>query len=308
MSANGKVITIFTPTYNRGYILSALYESLCMQINKNFIWLIIDDVSSDDTYYLVKKWEEKRIIEIKYVYQKNAGKHVAHNKAVELCSTDLFLCVDSDDILSNQAVDIIIRKWNLEDKNTDIVGYCSRRGTLNGSPTGKNWINDERKVSFFYLTEYHKFRGELALVWITKILKQYKFPIFKSEKFVTENVLYYQISYNKPMKLLNDVFYLFEYKSDGYTKQGDKLYYKNPYGFAIYRYQSGVLSNKFVKKLRWLARYKGWIKAFDLNENILNNTLNKMRLPQYNIFIQILSYAYAIHYKKIYIRNMENIN
>ena len=70
-------------------------------------------------------------------------------------------------------------------------------------------------------------------------------------------MLYYQISYDKSVKLINDVFYLFEYKPDGYTKQGEKLYYKNPYGYAICRYQVGYLSSNLLKKMRWIARYKG---------------------------------------------------
>ena len=36
-------ITVFTPTYNRAYILPQLYDSLCRQSKKNFIWLIVDD-------------------------------------------------------------------------------------------------------------------------------------------------------------------------------------------------------------------------------------------------------------------------
>ncbi|WP_443639628.1 glycosyltransferase, partial [Alistipes shahii] len=38
-------LTIFTPTYNRGYCLDRLYKSLCTQSNSNFIWLIVDDGS-----------------------------------------------------------------------------------------------------------------------------------------------------------------------------------------------------------------------------------------------------------------------
>ena len=42
-------ITIFTPTYNRAYIIEKLYESLKSQTNKNFEWLVIDDGSIDNT-------------------------------------------------------------------------------------------------------------------------------------------------------------------------------------------------------------------------------------------------------------------
>lgn len=296
-----KYLTIFTPTYNRAELLLDLYKSLCEQINKNFLWLIIDDGSSDNTKELVNKWKKENKIEIQYIYQKNSGKHVAHNKAVELCNTELFVCVDSDDILTNNAVEIIINYWKNDSNNEiDFVAYCSRRGDLSGNPTGKRWIDDKRKISFFDLYEKHKYRGELVLIWISRILKQYSFPVFENEKFVTENVLYYQISYDKPIKLINDVFYLFEYKQDGYTKQGEKLYYKNPYGYAIYRYQVGYLSSNLLKKIRWVARYKGWIKAFSLNKNLIENEFKKMNLNKTNIIINLLSDIYALSYKKEY--------
>ena len=53
-----KRLTVFTPTYNRAYILPQLYESLCTQDCKDFYWLIIDDGSTDDTPSLVASWME----------------------------------------------------------------------------------------------------------------------------------------------------------------------------------------------------------------------------------------------------------
>ena len=113
-------------------------------------------------------------------------------------------------------------------------------------------------------------------------------------------MLYYQISYDKSVKLINDVFYLFEYKPDGYTKQGEKLYYKNPYGYAIYRYQVGYLSSNLLKKMRWIARYKGWIKAFKLDKSLIENELKKMNLEKTNIIINLLSDIYALSYENKY--------
>lgn len=298
-----KDLTIFTPTYNRASLLTSLYQSLCKQINKDFVWLIVDDGSKDKTKELIQEWKSQNIIDIEYIYQENQGKHVAHNKAVENCNTDLFVCVDSDDILTENAVQIILNYW-AKDKNdlVDFVAYCSRRGDLSGKATGVRWLDDERKISFWNLYEKHKYRGELVLVWITKILKKYSFPVFEKERFVTENVLYYQISYNKPVKLINDIFYLFEYKSDGYTKQGETLYYKNPYGYAVYRLQVATLSGNLVKKIRWTARYKGWIKAFKLDNNVLKIELDKMNISNINKIVDVLSSVYALNYEKKYIK------
>ena len=57
--ATQKSITVFTPTYNRAYILSKCYESLCHQTCKDFEWLIIDDGSTDGTKELGAQWQTR---------------------------------------------------------------------------------------------------------------------------------------------------------------------------------------------------------------------------------------------------------
>ena len=59
-------ITVFTPTYNRAYILSQLYQSLLRQNNKEFCWLIVDDGSTDNTKALVEQWIKDNKSRIKY--------------------------------------------------------------------------------------------------------------------------------------------------------------------------------------------------------------------------------------------------
>ena len=57
------MLTVFTPTYNRAYILPKLYESLCNQsATMSFEWLIVDDGSTDNTKMLVERWiKENRV-------------------------------------------------------------------------------------------------------------------------------------------------------------------------------------------------------------------------------------------------------
>ena len=51
-------ITVLTATYNRAHLLGDLYESLCRQTSKDFVWIIIDDGSSDNTRQLCEKWQQ----------------------------------------------------------------------------------------------------------------------------------------------------------------------------------------------------------------------------------------------------------
>lgn len=67
------ILTIFTPAYNRAHTLPRTYESLCRQSCKAFIWLIVDDGSTDNTAALVQQWQSRdNGFEIQYIYKEMA--------------------------------------------------------------------------------------------------------------------------------------------------------------------------------------------------------------------------------------------
>ena len=90
-------LTVFTPAYNRAHTLPRTYESLQKQSCKDFVWLIVDDGSKDQTAKLVKEWQQQeKTFEIRYIYKENGGMHTAHNVAYENIDTELNVCIDSD--------------------------------------------------------------------------------------------------------------------------------------------------------------------------------------------------------------------
>ena len=132
-----KTLTIFTPTYNRAYTLHLGYEALSRQTCKDFIWLIVDDGSTDDTLEWVEKWIAERKIDIRYHYQENQGMHAAHNTAYRLIDTELNTCVDSDDYMPDDAVEKIITFWNAHGSKevAGIIGLdADFQGNLIGTP------------------------------------------------------------------------------------------------------------------------------------------------------------------------------
>ena len=120
-----KTITVFIPAYNRADILNRGYQALRRQTLKDFIWLIIDDGSTDNTKEVIAKWmQENNGFEIRYIYKKNGGLHTGYNAAIANADTELMMCVDSDDYLPNDAIERIINFWreNGSDKYAGIVG------------------------------------------------------------------------------------------------------------------------------------------------------------------------------------------
>ena len=91
-------VTVFTPTYNRAYIIENLYRSLQRQTCMEFEWLVVDDGSSDGTEALFEKWvKEENPFPIRYHKKENGGKCRAINRGLEMADGELFFTVDSDD-------------------------------------------------------------------------------------------------------------------------------------------------------------------------------------------------------------------
>ena len=105
-------LTVFTPTYNRAHTLTRTYESLKNQSCKEFMWLIVDDGSQDNTREMVHGWQvQEKAFKIEYIYKENGGMHTAHNTAYENIHTQLNTCIDSDDCLAEDAVAKLKNKW-----------------------------------------------------------------------------------------------------------------------------------------------------------------------------------------------------
>ncbi|WHX60509.1 glycosyltransferase family 2 protein [Peribacillus frigoritolerans] len=250
-----KNISVFTPTYNRGFIIQKCYESLCRQSNKNFIWLIVDDGSSDNTEEIVNSFINENKIEIIYQKQENGGKHVAHNTGVLKCETEIFVCVDSDDYLSDDAIQTIYDNWD-EVKNEDsLAGIIALRGKSITEPIGTWMPQNIKRASIIDLYEKNKFKGDTILVFKTKILKKYLFPVFEGENFVTEAVIYDQISQKHDMKLLNKVLYFCEYLEGGYTRNISQIHRRNPKGYIHYFSQRIDMANGLTNKYRAVSYY-----------------------------------------------------
>ena len=60
------MITILTPTYNRGYTIKKAYNSLKKQSRDTFEWIIIDDGSTDNSEKVIKSFIKEGLINIRY--------------------------------------------------------------------------------------------------------------------------------------------------------------------------------------------------------------------------------------------------
>lgn len=229
-----KELTIFTPAYNRAYCLHHCYESLKRQTCQDFVWLIIDDGSTDHTRDLVKEWISENRIEIRYHWQENQGMHGAHNTAYELIDTELNVCIDSDDYMPDDAVENILSFWDKfgSDKVSGIIGLDSYN---DGQIIGSRLPEDVKTSTLFHLYNKYGVTGDKKLVYRTDLTRNYPYPIFKNEKYVGLAYKYHMLDQQYEMLLMNEVLCCVEYLADGSSMNMFNQYRENPKGFAFYR-------------------------------------------------------------------------
>ena len=227
-------VTVFTPTYNRAYILGDLYHSLQRQTCMDFEWLIVDDGSADDTKALVASWQgEENLFPIRYVYQENGGKCRAINRGLKEADGRLFFTVDSDDYLTDDAIEKVIR-WDGElPADGHFCGYAGNMGTALGVTTNRLFPGDY--LDGTALDRYDRVDGERAFVFYTEIHRKYLYPEFPGEKFLTEAVTWDLMAHDGyKMRFYNDIIRIWEYKDDGLTQAGYRVFLENPQGTGLF--------------------------------------------------------------------------
>lgn len=114
------LFTVFTPTHNRAHLLPNLYECLKNQTYKDFLWMIIDDGSVDNTKEVVDKFIEEGILDIEYYFIPNGYKHKAYKLSSEKVQTPYYIDIDDDDELTLDCLQKFKEKW--EEIDDDTIG------------------------------------------------------------------------------------------------------------------------------------------------------------------------------------------
>lgn len=263
---SNKRITVFTPTYNRAHMIINLYQSLQRQTVRDFEWLVIDDGSTDNTEILFKGIIKKNNeFKIRYYKKNNGGMHTAYNVAYRLIKTELNVCIDSDDYMPDDAIETILKIWDMNNKD-DLAGIIGLNATYEGDIIGTNMPKDVYCCTFTELFHKYHAKGDKKVVYRTDVINNVpEYPEFEGEKKVPNGYKYILVDREYKMLLLDKILCHVEYQSDGLGRTIYKQYFESPRGYAEYR----KLQMKYTYNL------KGKIKAcmhYILNSIWLKNS------------------------------------
>lgn len=286
-------VTVFTPTYNRGYIIDSLYQSLRKQTCTDFEWLVIDDGSADNTEELFFRWtREDCAFPIRYLKVKNGGKHRAINRAVNLAAGKLFFIVDSDDYLCETAIENLIGWMGEIEGKSGFAGVSGNKGYSKDKIVGETFVGKCIDATFTARDEVG-IKGDKAEAYYTDVLKRYPFPEFEGENFITERVVWDRIGADGlKIRWVNEIIYICEYLEDGLTRSGARIHAKNPKGTAYnLRQMSKIYRYSFVKKLRsYHSYYELTNKDLSIGEMCENLCISKFLM----VFSVLVAWCYRL--------------
>ena len=224
------LLSIITPTYNRAKLLNQCFVSLQKQTDSRFEWIIIDDGSTDETKTAVSsfihKAPEMRIV---FIQKENGGKHTALNASHPYIHGDFVLILDSDDYLTETAVEEVLAAWDQFASDPTIGTIVFLKGLNTEKPLAvvKEWAVP---VDYFKCKRIGSGASDCCETLRTELFLQFPFPEYPNERFLSEGVLWKQVASNHRYIYINKIIYICDYLEDGLTKSGRAMRLRSPLG------------------------------------------------------------------------------
>lgn len=275
-----KILTVFTPTYNRKHTLLRTYESLCRQTSRNFEWLVIDDGSLDGTREWVESLGQKTLTSgqkfdwmgrnavgedenhfviqapnvcIEYVYKPNGGLYTGYNVAYQTIRSELCVCIDSDDFMPDDAVEKIVEKWNglSEDERKKFCGIVGLDFDVRTKEPIGGYFKVEADVVFAHELSHV---GDVKYAFRTDLMCQMAPQIgFEGERDFNPHYMQMQVLDQYPILLLNENLCWVEYQigADSMSQGIFKQYVRSPRSYAKMRLMEMQIKHGMSSNRLW---------------------------------------------------------
>lgn len=248
------MITIFTPAYNRAHLLPRLYQSLCRQTKKDFEWLIVDDGSTDNTESVCRQFMGEGF-PVRYFHKENGGKQRAINYAVARAEGEWFIILDSDDYLTDNAIELVLPHLRDIADKPDFAGVMGLKQNINGGISGGERRYEVLDTDMLSFRTKHGYRAESTELMRTSVMREFPFPEFEGEKFVQEAVVWNRIARRYKCRYINEVLQIIEYQPEGLSNSADELMRRNPCGALLYYREAFTYGNTLPYRYWALGEY-----------------------------------------------------
>lgn len=264
-------ISVIIPAYNSETFLAETLDCLLSQTLKDIQIIVVNDGSTDGTAEIIARYAEKNA-NIESVYQENAGVSAARNNGISRAAGKYTMFVDSDDLLSSDALEQIYNK--LEETESDMAICRTMRFGYGGEEY--NHIVDSLSKE----TSIDRF--DKRLVWNFLLGNK----CFKTDLLRKSGILFPPLRYSEDGAFTMQFIYTAKPKITG-VHDATFMYRRHTpkEGFSVSQSISSELVSHFLQSLDIV--YKAAEKVTD-SEEYLQEIIYKTYFALINEFYRIL--------------------
>ena len=120
-STKNRKVSIIVPCFNCEKFIEQTLECFRVQTFKDFVVILINDGSTDQTLDILNQWKSKRCFEMIVIDKNNEGVSKARNKGIEICNSEYLAFCDSDDLLAPTFLEDLL--FGITSNDSD-ASYC----------------------------------------------------------------------------------------------------------------------------------------------------------------------------------------
>ena len=233
--------------------------------------MVIDDGSTDNTREIIAQYIAEQRIAIRYVWKENGGLYTGYNTAYANITSPLNVCIDSDDFMPENAVELILQTWNERggEQYAGIIGldfYADKK-----QPIGGYFPENLQEVSLNEISEKGLYKGDAKQVMRSDLTRTAIIEEdFHGEKDFNPYSMVFQAANSLPLLVINDNLCFVDYQPTGMAANIYKQYYRSPWSFMKMRQIEMTVGSKSIRNLLRLnihyvsscliVRNKHWLK------------------------------------------------
>jgi len=282
-------VSILTTTYNRARYLKKLIRSLEKQTYTNFVWLVADDGSTDNTEKLIINTVKKK--KLKIIYFKSSlrvGKTKLDNILLNNINTDLIVWCDSDDYFLPSGIENLVEQFDKIPKKSKrkFVGVMAQNiDTFGNSQTFYNPKNMKNFQVLKFKDVQNLIKGDATIMAFANIFKKKKF--LEVDFLINESSLLLKLYRAKNFILIKKIVKIMDRNANLSVSFDDKLRYCRGSLYCISQTENITKFNKknFYNKFLTIINY--WRYAFH-GEISFINAKKMWKITKYNFFTLFL--------------------
>ena len=239
------LVSVLTPCYNTGNLVSRLLDSLLMQDYSNLELFAIDDGSTDNTKEVIFSYRDeflKKGYFLNYLYQENSGQSVAINNGLKYVKGKYLLWPDSDDYyIRPDAISLLV---NGMEKDSSIPLMRAAGNVVDESTgnvikvlgTGDKSMNHQNDFEDCLFTRNGFYYQPVCYILrLSSLRSSTQFPIYTSKSAGQNWQLMLPVLYNQQIGIIPEVICNILERKSSHSRIMKQSYEKEILGKRTYR-------------------------------------------------------------------------